>query len=216
MRRAVRAVLVRAVRGRREQGGPWGEAVLAEFDQTRGGWESLSWAAGGLRAVFQERFSAYAPRNRRIVATAVIGMVSLLAINQFVLTARYAPSGSMAPTVPVAGRFLLDKASFRVTGLHYGDVVEFPIPAAPDQHTIKRVVGLPGDTIDCRDGRVFRDGKAVDEPYLAAGSRTDCAPATVPAGKLFVLGDNRLSSADSRQWGPIDETDVDGRLLATF
>jgi signal peptidase I len=216
MRRAARAVLVAAVRGRRDQGGPWGEAVLAEFDQTRGGWEAVCWTAGGLRAVVQERFSAYAPRNRRIVATAVLGVVSMLAINQFVLTARYVPSSAMAPTVPVSGRVLLDKASFRITGLHYGDVVEFPVPDVPDRLTIKRVVGLPGDTVDCRDGHVFRDGMAVDEPYLAAGSRTECTPATVPAGKVFVLGDNRLGSADSRQWGPIDQANVDGRLLAIF
>jgi signal peptidase I len=73
MRRAARVVLVAAVRGRGARGGPWGEAVLAEFDQTRGGWEAVRWAACGLRAVVQERFSAYAPGNRRIRSTWTVG-----------------------------------------------------------------------------------------------------------------------------------------------
>ena len=221
MRRAARAVLVAAVRGRRDRGGPWGEAVLAEFDQTNGRWEALRWAAGGLRAVLHERRESL-PRavriQRAVAATAVVGLLAAILINQFALTARYMPSGSMEPTVPVAGRFLLDKVGFRVTGINRGDIVEFPIPDTPDRRTIKRVIGLPGDTIECREGRVYRDGVMLDEPYLtsdAQNARTvDCgAPVTVPSGTLFVLGDHRAVSMDSRHWGPIPQSAVDGRLL---
>ncbi|RSM47933.1 signal peptidase I [Actinoplanes sp. ATCC 53533] len=227
MRRAARAILVAAVRGRRERGGPWGEAVLAELDRTSGRWEALRWAAGGLRAVWHERRARVSdlPRavriQRAVVATAVLSLPATLVINQFALTGRYMSSTAMAPTVPVAGRFLLDKVGFRMTGFARGDIIEFPIPDAPDDHTIKRVVGLPGDTIECRDGQVYRDGTALNERYLPGDpqiSRTiDCGgPVTVPAGDLYVLGDHRADSRDSRHWGPIPQRSVNGRLLTVI
>ncbi|MET8152527.1 signal peptidase I [Actinoplanes sp. NPDC049668] len=221
MRRVTRAVLTAAVRGRRDRGGPWGEAVLAEFDQTSGRWEALRWAAGGLRAVWHERRAGTAVRislPRLIMATAVVGLVAAFVINQFALSARYMASGSMEPTLPVAGRFLLDKASFRVTGLERGDIVEFAMPRASGRHAVKRVIGLPGDTVACRDGVVYVDGAPLDEPYLQAGAGTyDCgAPVLVPPGELFVLGDHREVSQDSRHWGPVPQSAVEGRLLTTF
>nr|BFE73635.1 hypothetical protein GCM10020092_069360 [Actinoplanes digitatis] len=77
----------------------------------------------------------------------------------------------MEPTVPVAGRFLLDKASFRVTGIERGDIVEFALPEEPGRHGVKRVIGLPGDTVACRDGVVELDGTPLDEPYLDGGAQ---------------------------------------------
>jgi signal peptidase I len=227
MRRAARAILVAAVRGRRERGGPWGEAVLAELDRTTGRWEALRWAAGGLRAVWHERRARVRglPRavriQRMVAATAVLGLLASLVINQFALTGRYMASTAMAPTVPVGGRYLLDKVGFRVTGFARGDIIEFPIPDAPDNDTTKRVVGLPGDTIECRDGRVYRDGTALDERYLTGDPQifrtVDCGgPVTVPAGELYVLGDRRTDSRDSRHWGPIPQRSVYGRLLTVI
>ena len=217
MRRVARAVLVFAVRGRRDRGGPWGEAILAEFEQTRGSWQAVSWSVGGLRAVVQERFSAYAPsRAARLVTTAALGVVSMLVINQYALTAGTQPSGGMEPTIPLAGHFLLDKLSPQVTGVFYGDVVQFSIPSQPDYLTLKRVVGLPGDTITCGSGRLLRNGVTVQEAYLSAGMTTDCGPTVVPPDSIYVLGDNRVVSMDSRQWGPIPESAVQGRLLVTF
>lgn len=158
--------------------------------------------------------------QRTVAATAILGLLAVIAINQFAVTARYMPSGGMEPTVPIAGRFLLDKVGFRVTGIERGDIVEFPIPDAPDRRTIKRVIGLPGDTIECREGRVYRDGAMLDEPYLTSAGQNartvDCgAPVTVPSGTLFVLGDHRVASRDSRHWGTIAESAVDGRLLTS-
>jgi signal peptidase I len=79
---------------------------------------------------------------------------------------------------------------------------------------IKRVVGLPGDRVECAGGRVLRNGQALAEPYLAPGTVTEnCGAATVPPDKLFVMGDNRSDSQDSRVFGPIDEEDVVGRAF---
>ena len=222
MRRVARAVLVAAVRGRRARGGPWGEAALAEFDQTTGGWEAVRWAAGGLRAVWHERRARTRtlPRGVRLQRAAVLAILLMVpvavVVNQFVLTPRYMPSGSMEPTVLVQDRFLVDKVSFRLTGIRHGDIVEFDSPLQPGTPMLKRVIGLPGDTIECRTGRVYRDGTALDEPYVdSVASTNDCgAPVTVPDGELFVLGDHRLVSQDSRQLGMIRQDAVDGRLLA--
>jgi signal peptidase I len=224
MRRVTRAVLVAAVRGRRDRGGPWGEAVLAEFDQTTGQWEGLRWAAGGLRAVWHERRGRIKtlPRRvriqRRAAATALLGLLAAVIVNQFALTTRYMPSGAMEPTVPVSGRFLLDKVAFRVTGIDHGDIVEFAMPDLPSEHAVKRVIGLPGDTITCRDGVVLRNGTPLNEPYLTSASGTvDCGgPVVVPPDALFVLGDHREVSKDSRHWGPIPLSAVDGRLVTKF
>lgn len=218
VRRVSRGVLVAAVRGRRERGGPWGEAVLAEFEQTKGGWEAARWAAGGLRTAWRERreLSRRLPRTvsvqRRILTAASTGLVAAVLINQFALSMRYMPSEAMAPTVPVTSRFVIDKVSYRFTGIDRGDIVEFTIPDGG--RSLKRVIGLPGDTISCRDGRVWRDGVPLDEPYLKGARTADCdAPVTVPNGHLYVLGDHREISRDSRQWGPIPAGSVDGRRL---
>jgi signal peptidase I len=224
MRRVARAVLTAAVRGRRGRGGPWGEAALAEFDETTGRWEAVRWAAGGLRAVWHERRARTRTLPRRVrIQRAAIGATLLavpvaIVVNQFALTPRYMPSGSMAPTVRVQDRFLVDKVSFHLTGIQRGDIVEFTVPQAPGVHALKRVIGLPGDTVECRDGIVYRDGTPLDEPYLESeSSTTDCGPAqTVPAGTLFVLGDHREVSQDSRHWGMIPQHKIDGRLLTKF
>lgn len=219
IRAAARAVLAAAVRGRRGRGGPWGEAVLAEFEQTTGRWEAVRWAAGGLRAVWQERRATartrprYVRISRRIVTTAVVGLLAALVVNQFVVTPRFMASGSMEPNVWVGDRYLADRVGFRLTGLRHGDLVEFPMPDDPQRVALKRIIGLSGDVIDCSDGRVFRNGVQLPEPYVEPGSGTDCAPVTVAAGQLYVLGDHRVVSQDSRHWGPVEEEAVIGRYL---
>ncbi|GLW30539.1 signal peptidase I [Actinoplanes regularis] len=221
VRRIAYAVLVAAVRGRRERGGDWGEAVLAEFPETTGDWAAVRWAIGGLRAVRYERRARRRelPRlvriRRRAVLIALIGVVGGLAVNRFVLSVGYQPSGSMQPTYDISDRYVVDLAAFRLTGVQRGDIVEFPMPGT-DRLVIKRVIGLPGDTVECRDGRVWRNGSPLDEPYLPADldwSRTDCSATTVPPHQLYVLGDHRVVSTDSREYGTVGEGDLHGRVL---
>ncbi|MEV6596215.1 signal peptidase I [Actinoplanes sp. NPDC051346] len=219
-RRLAYTLLAAAVRGRRGRpGGTWGEAILAEFSETRGDWEAVRWAAGGLRAVWQERRARarHLPRHirisRRVAAVVVVGTLAGLLVNQFALTVGYHPSGDMEPTVWVGDRYLLDKVSHRFTGVAHGDVVAV---ALPEGTVLKRVVGLPGDTIECRDGGVFRNGARLDEPYLPAdpeSARTDCRTVTVPPGDLYLLGDFRLVSLDSRHDVTYRQDAVQGRML---
>jgi signal peptidase I len=226
VRRIAYAVLAAAVRGRRERGGDWGEAVLAEFAETVGDREAVRWAAGGLRAVWQERRARHRqlPRivriRRRAVRIALIGIAAGLVVNRFVLSVGYEDSGSMEPAYRITDHYLVDLAAFRLTGVHRGDVVQFPMPGT-DRLVVKRVIGLPGDTVECRDGRVWLNGAPLDEPYLPAGyagdpewARTDdCAPTTVAPHQFYVLGDHRIVSADSRKYGTVSEDALHGRVL---
>jgi signal peptidase I len=216
VRRLARTVLTVAVRGRRERGGPWGEAVLGEFDRTNGNLEAIRWVAGGLRAVWIEHRGRIRelPRwqrlSRRWLLIALVAIGSAVLVNQYVLTARFTPSSSMEPTLQIGDHWLLDKVSFRITGLHHGDVVSYA--EGPMYPFAKRV-------ITCRDGFVYRDGTRVDEPYLPADpaeARTDCTEVVVPDGQLYLLGDHRLVSQDSRQDGTVPIDEIEGRRLFTL
>lgn len=133
----------------------------------------------------------------------------------------YIPSESMEPTLEVGDRILVNKLSYRLHDVHRGDVVVFERPPNAPQtdesvhDLIKRVIAVPGDTIEARDdGRVYLNGKVLDEPYLSAGTRTnDLVLRTVPEGHLFVMGDNRDRSFDSRRFGFVDEDLVVGRAF---
>jgi signal peptidase I len=200
--------------------------MLRELDETNGGWESVRWAASGLRVARRDRLR-HLPQSRplgglppttrfavRALAASVIGIAAVTLVNQFALSIRYEPSASMSPTIGVGDRFLMDRLSFRFTGLHYDDVIVFNhADESPVREMVKRVIGLSGDTISCVDGRVLRNGVAVDESYLIPGTATACDPITVERDHVYVLGDNRTISLDSRHWGAVAESDVVGRVV---
>ncbi len=225
-RRIARAVLTVAVRGRRERGGPWGEAVLGEFDHTTGRWEAVRWAAGGLSAVWQERRGRLRDRPRyvrvslRVVGYGLTVLIAATLLNRFVIASYYIPSGGMQPTLEVVDRWLVDKVTFRVTGLRHGDIVAVRWPGLDDEPAwAKRIIGLPGDSISCHDGRVFRNGTALVEPYLPADPQaafTECTPVTVPSDSLYLLGDHRVVSIASQQLGTVPVGAVEGRFLVRY
>jgi signal peptidase I len=155
---------------------------------------------------------------------AIFGGALLVAflVRQTSAQAFYIPSESMEPTLHKGDRILVNKWSYRLHDVNRGDVVVFERPEnaaslnpqddIPD--LIKRVVGLPGDTVEGRDGSVYVNGKRLVEPYLPATTRTDTfEPIDVPEGEVFVMGDNRGNSTDSRAFGPIDEGLIVGRAF---
>jgi signal peptidase I len=149
----------------------------------------------------------------------LIGAALLIAllIKTFLFQAFWIPSESMVPTLREDDRVLVNKLSYRLHDVHRGDIVVFKAPEGAEsqiEDLVKRVVGLGGETIEGRDGVIFIDGRPLEEPYLPQGtvSRT-FAPTEVPAGSVFVLGDNRLASKDSTAFGPIPETDIVGRVF---
>src|SRR4051812_27547927 len=118
------------------------------------------------------------------------------------------PSESMLPTIKVGDRVLLNKIAYDTVDPERGDIVVPPLPPAVATATmttaIHRIVGLPGETIEGRDGRIWIDGQPLAEPYLSAKveSRT-FGPELIPAGAYYLLGDNRLYSKDSNFYGPL-------------
>ena len=141
-----------------------------------------------------------------------------LVVKTFLIQAFFIPSLSMYPTLDKGDRVLVNKLSYRLHDVHRGDLVVFERPPGQPESDIKdlikRVIGLPGEMIEAREGVVFIDGEQIDEPYLVDGVTTDNLPRQeIPDGYLFMMGDNRGDSADSRVFGPIDEDTIVGRAF---
>ena len=152
------------------------------------------------------------------VAIVVGALAVALIVKTFFIQAFFIPSLSMYPTLHKGDRVLVNKLSYDFHDVHRGDIVVFSRPPneppSAIKDLIKRVIGLPGDTIEAHDGAVFIDGKKLDEPYLVAGVTTDNLPRQkVPKDHVWVMGDNRGDSADSRVFGPITEASIVGRAF---
>jgi signal peptidase I len=145
-------------------------------------------------------------------------LVVALVIKAFVVQAFYIPSGSMEPTLNVGDRVFVNKLSYRAHDVNRGDLVVFERPpheaASGIKDLIKRVIALEGDTISGQDGKVVVNGRVLEEPYLVDGTVTaDLERQTVPDDHVFVMGDNRTNSTDSRSFGAIDEDLIIGRAF---
>ena len=143
-------------------------------------------------------------------------LVAIL-IKTFLFQAFYIPSLSMSPTLKVNDRVLVNKLSYDLHDVHRGDLVVFkslPSEGSQTKDLIKRVIGLPGDTVESRDGRIVINGEVLAEPYLEPDVTTGpMEKTTVPAEHLWVMGDNRPESRDSRSFGAIPESLVIGRAF---
>lgn len=162
-------------------------------------------------------------REWAIVMSAAVGVA--LIVRSFLVQSFFIPSGSMIPTLKIHDRVLVNKLSYRLHDVHRGDVVVFERPpntgsAGEIKDLIKRVIALPGETIDFRDEHVLINGHLLEEPYIDAAvptlRKSVATPFTVPAKMVFVMGDNREDSRDSRYFGPIDQKLIVGRAVTTF
>lgn len=161
-----------------------------------------------------------APRHRR-VAGAVLVLLLLtvvpLAVRTFVAVPVRIASASMEPTLAEGDVVLVSRSAPDVCDLRRGDLVVFDDPRNGDR-AVKRVVGLPGEEVVILDGVLHVDGRATEEPWvdpeLVRGSFMPTF--RVQEGGVFVLGDNRTNSLDSRDYGPLDADDLNGRVLVTL
>jgi len=169
-----------------------------------------------------------------------VAILVAFVVKTFVAQVFYIPSGSMIPQLAINDRVVVSKLAYRLHEPRRGDVVVFDAPGGhPSDHSsvpvravkavlgavglsapsteeyIKRVIGLPHDRVEGHDGKVFVDGRELVEPYLPPGDVTsDFGPVVVGEGQLWVMGDNRDNSADSRVFGTIPRSTVVGRALA--
>jgi signal peptidase I len=154
--------------------------------------------------------------------TALVYTLSLsaaVASRRFFFQAYKIPAGSMEPTLLIGDHIVVDK---RPKTLHRGDVIVFRFPPDPTKDFVKRVIAVGGDSIEIRKGVAYLNGEQIPDPPAhldpavqdrsSSSPRDNFGPVAVPAGKLFVLGDSRDHSYDSRFWGFVDETDVEGRV----
>ncbi|MEN9215383.1 MAG: signal peptidase I [Gloeomargarita sp. DG02_3_bins_56] len=152
-----------------------------------------------------------------------IGVSLLLAfgIRTFVAEARYIPSESMLPTLQVNDRLIIDKVTYEFRPPERGEIVVFqPTPALKEQGFrdafIKRIVGLPGEQVEVKKGKVLINGQPLTESYLAAPPDYEYGPVVVPAEHYLVLGDNRNHSFDSHFWGFVPRQNIIGRAAIRF
>ena len=152
-----------------------------------------------------------------------IGLSAVLAfgIRTFVAEARYIPSGSMLPTLQINDRLIVDKLGYHFKSPDRGDVVVFsPTDTLAKQNFhdafIKRVIGLPGDKVEVKGGRVFINDQALRESYIAEDPQYQYGPVTVPQDAYLVLGDNRNNSYDSHYWGFVPRDRIIGRAVVRF
>jgi len=168
----------------------------------------------------------------------LVALVVAVVIKTFLVQAFYIPSSSMEDTLQINDRVLVNKLAYRVSELGRGHVIVFDDPngpilaeeslpeaalrnvaeaiglSTPQSEFIKRVIALEGETVEVMDNTVYIDGIPIDEPYVKAGSdMPDYAAFTVPAGHVFVMGDNRDSSQDSRIFGPVATDEIVGRAF---
>jgi len=180
---------------------------------------------------------------REYFESIVIAVILALFMRTFVVQAFKIPTGSMEPNLLIGDHLLVNKFVFSptvssaeravlpVTAIRRGDIVVFKYPEDPERDFIKRVVGLPGETIELRNHRVHVNGSALDEPYAhylprpegsGAGEitpddvREKYGPVVVPADAVFVMGDNRDNSQDSRYWGFLPKENIKGKALMIY
>ncbi|MBI2877690.1 MAG: signal peptidase I [Candidatus Tectomicrobia bacterium] len=175
---------------------------------------------------------------REYAEALVYAIILALVIRTFVVQAFKIPSGSMIPTLLSGDHILVNKFIYGVkvpftdtTLVHFkkpqrGDIIVFKYPEDEKRDFIKRVVGLPGETVEIHNKQVYINGKALkesytiyrDEGYLpdSTSPRDNYGPTRISAGHLFVMGDNRDNSMDSRFWGFLDETKIKGKAFLIY
>lgn len=159
--------------------------------------------------------------------TIAIPIVVALFVHAFILEAFIVPTGSMLNTIQLNDRVWSEKVSYRFRNPEVGEVVLFSSPVEKDVTLLKRVIATEGQTVDLVDGKVVVDGQVLDEPYTedrpsypldrhAPGIEPVSYPLVVPEGHLWLMGDNRTNSLDSRYYGPIPTSSVVARAFCTY
>lgn len=142
-------------------------------------------------------------------------------IRTFIAEARYIPSGSMEPTLQINDHLMIEKVSYHLQKPERGDIVVFnPTDALKEENYhqafIKRIIGLPGDTVEVKGGHVYVNGEVITEDYIKEVPKYNYGPQIVPDDQYLVLGDNRNNSYDSHMWGFVPRKNLIGKAFVRF
>ena len=153
----------------------------------------------------------------------IIALSLAIVIRALIAEPRYIPSDSMVPTLHVGDRVVVEKISYHLKPPKTGDIVVFAPPEqlqeqgfTQDQAFIKRIIGLPGQTVAVKKGLVYLNDKPLVEKYIAEPPQYQWGPYRVPENEYFVMGDNRNNSNDSSRWGFLPKQNIIGRAVVRF
>ena len=152
------------------------------------------------------------------ILTIALAIVAARLINKYVIIKAEVPTGSMERTIEVDDCILGLQTAYLFSEPKRGDILIFPWPDNPDVTYVKRVIGLPGETVEIKNGYVYIDGEAIEEPYLKEEMTGEFGPYVVPEGCYFMMGDNRNSSQDSRRWNNtfLEEENIMAKVLFRY
>ncbi len=155
-----------------------------------------------------------------------IAIILALVIRAFVVQAFKIPSGSMLPTLQVGDHILVNKFIYWFTEPKRGDIIVFRFPKDEGRDFIKRIIGLPGETVEIKNKQVYINGQPFEEPYIIHedslvyenphSPRDNFGPVVVPEGTFFMMGDNRDHSMDSRFWGFLEHSKIKGKAFIIY
>ncbi|HZD56817.1 MAG TPA: signal peptidase I [Anaerolineales bacterium] len=162
----------------------------------------------------EEKRSGFLRFVMDVLETLILSVILFAGINA--ISARIRVDGSsMEPSLHSGEFVIVSKLSYKIGSPHIGDVIVFHFPRDPEQEYIKRVIGLPGDHVEVKNGSVYVNGQRLDENYIAADPAYNITR-DVPEDALFVLGDNRNNSSDSHNWGPVPLDFVVGKAIFVY
>jgi signal peptidase I len=152
---------------------------------------------------------------REVVETIILTLLIFFLIQLVIRNFRVVGS-SMEPNLHDGQHLIIDKLSYRLHPPERGDIVVFHFPHDPSRDYIKRIIGLPGETVEIREGQVYINGKLLGESYSVNPGSYSSKAVEVPEGSLFVLGDNRNNSSDSHTWGTLPQGQIVGKSWLSY
>lgn len=172
-----------------------------------------------LAVKLKTHFHAVSKRRSLVVTQgeqALLGVLLAVATTLFIMQGFCVSGECMQPHLYTGERVLANKLAYHLSAPKRGEIVIFDYPKDPKQIYVKRVIGLPGETVAIQNGLVSINGKLLLEPYKTYEAHGDMAPRLIPSGQYFVMGDNRDVSDDSRYWGNLPRYDIVGEAVACY
>jgi len=153
---------------------------------------------------------------RETLETLLLALIIFFGVKEFILQNFRVEGQSMEPNFHTGQYLIVDKISYRLHPIERGDVIVFVPPKEANRDFIKRVIALPGERVEIRQGRVLINGKLLQEPYIKVSWNYTYGPQVVGDNEYFVLGDNRNNSSDSRMWGLLPKKNIVGKAWLSY